>query len=182
MTYHMKTVKNTPSDRHGQAMIEFVVGIVAVLVLFAGLLQIIELSTTRTDAMIEARCEVAQAAIGGADVRGTPSYLETWEDGADERNFSADDEPTIGNQGSFRSAILDKAAGNDDYAWQTLNDMPNDVSDLRASDAPVSRFGLLRGQESVTISLIPAIRHLVYDAEEIEIECTVWFPALGGIF
>ena len=41
--------------RDGQAIVEFIVGLVAVLVLFAGLLQVASLAKTHTDTMVEAR-------------------------------------------------------------------------------------------------------------------------------
>ena len=50
-------------DRAGQAMIELIVGIVAILALFAGLLQLVEISAAHTDAMTEARSRVGLMAI-----------------------------------------------------------------------------------------------------------------------
>jgi hypothetical protein len=80
------------------------------------------------------------------------------------------------------SDILDPLAA-DPSDWNTLDEIPgNDVTRLHRSESPIEVFGLLRGEDSETVLLLPAVTSLLYRAESIRIEETVWMPWTRGVY
>jgi hypothetical protein len=168
--------------RSGQAMVELLAGLVALVVLFAGLLQIVSLTRARTDALVAARSQAGQQAVAGAVNPVTPDYIAYWQSGRDNSPYSADDTFTQANASEFRNVIIDKTVY-DPGQWALIDAVPdNRFSDIRISGNPVAEIGLIRGSESRTVPLIPTIRSLVYDAQSITIECEVWLPWTRGIY
>ena len=166
----------------GQAMVELVVGLVAVLVLFAGLLQIIGLTQTQTDVLVNARREAGQRAMAGTANRMAPDYIRFWEEGPDESRHSVDDRHTAADPGRFRTTVIEELAS-DPSDWLVVDAVPgNPFSDLHDNANPISDFGLLNGTDSDTVDLIPTLRNLVYDSDTITVESEVWMPWMRGMY
>ncbi len=171
--------------RSGQAIVEFIVGMVAVLTLLAALFQVASLAKTHTDVMIEARRQAAELALtdlsSGLDTLSNPNWLRDWEVGPDERPHSADDLPVAGDPTDFRGLIVERAAEGE--AWQIMHEIPgNRLVQLRSAIDPGNLFGLVRGHNAQTVPLLPAARNLFYDAETVQIQSEVWIPWLKGLY
>jgi hypothetical protein len=168
--------------RNGQAMVEFLIALVAILALFAGLLQVMTLSTTQTEVMNNARQEAGRRAISSAIVLDTPDYIQEWDAGADDSSYSVDDEFTHANEGAFLMTVFDTAAERSSD-WNVLGQSSgNEISILRFSPSTATRLGLVQGTDSQTVPLLPAVKHLIYDANDIDVEATVWMPRTTGIY
>lgn len=166
----------------GQAMVEIVVGLLAMVVLIAGLLQISSLTRAQTDAMAAARQEVGTLLFGEHPVSALPDYIAAIGPGPDNRSYSYDDTSTSADPAAFQHVIMDQAV-HDPADWDVLDTVPdNAFSALHDAAAPVNEFGLLKGDASETVSLIPAVRGLLYRADEIEVECDVWMTWTRGIY
>lgn len=168
--------------RHGQALIEVIVGLVVVLVLVAGLLQLASLTKTHTDVFVSAREEAGDAAMQEAPFSQFPSYIRDVTTGPDEKTYSSDDEFTIANSEIFNQSVVEMSASNS-ADWALLDSVSdNPVSGLHDTQFPQNEFGLLYGEASETVPLIPAVRHLIYGADEIEVKSEVWMTWTRGIY
>jgi hypothetical protein len=172
----------TQRSRSGQAMIEVVVGLVAMVVLIAGLILITRLTLARTDAMNEARKIVGTITFDDEPMSAFPSYIRDVEVGPDGRKYSGDDTTTDANAVDFDTTFVGQLVSQA-ADWNTLGELPSSAfTSLHGSPAPAAEFGLLMGHDSKSITTDPAIRHLLYNAAEIEIDCEVWMTWTRGIY
>jgi len=171
-----------PMDREGgQAIVELMVGLVAVVVLVAGLLQVASLSSAHTETMVEARRQAGERAMLDSESVFTPDYIRDWHEGPDTRRYTRDDTFTTANAADFQSTIVDKAA--DAAGWTVIDTVPgNRLTRIHGSGMPQTQFGLVRGYDSKTVDLLPAIQSLVYAADSIEVETEVWMTWTKGIY
>ena len=174
------------ADRSGQAMVEFIVGLVAVMALLAGLLQVASLGKAHTDSMVEARREAADLAMmdlgDGTVVLSDPDYIQEWNVGPDGRHHSRDDTWTEANAGEFNERIVDRAAA-DPEGWSILGDVPNNpIGQLHGNWDAVAALGLVHGHDERPVPLLPAVRSLLYRADSVDVECDVWLTWTKGIY
>lgn len=163
--------------RNGQAVLEFIVALVAIIIVFAGLLQVGLLAKIHTDIMTEARREAGRNALN--PVLGGPQhrYISEWRNGPDEVNYSADDEFESGSILLFNAEVIDRARPLELISW---------IGDSDVSRVHYEPFWLLcpleHGQATRNVPLLPVIRHMAYAADSIDLECTVWMVTGGGIY
>lgn len=162
----------------GQALVEFVVALVCILALFAGLVQIGLLTAARTRTMIDARQEAGQNALMSQLIGSAPAYIEDWQPGPDTRTYSADDSHSTANATDFSSHLVIYGHPDDLQAWVPANS----ISPLYQDPSPVSMFGLVSGSASEIVELLPAVTHLLYAADEIKIHSEVWLGWSQGIY
>lgn len=163
--------------KDGQAIVEFVVAIVAVIVLVAAMVQIGTLSKIHTDVMAEAREEAGKHAVESL-VAGSeaPDYVGSVQNGPDGVNYSADDQASPGNTFDLQSRIVDYAHPGE------LNDAVGDnmVTEVAASPN-LAMDGFVNGHSSKTVQLLPVIQELVSASSSIEVKSDVWMVRLGDI-
>ncbi len=166
-------------NRSGQAIVEFAVCLIVVVVVITGLIQIGLLGYHHTQTMIEAREEAGEAAmleIGLSEE--SPEYLVNWEEGGDERKYSPDDEPVQGNVGYLQSRILAHAQPSDLSSY-----LPNnEISLLADSPLPHYEMGLVSGTDDRTLDLLPGFSHLISGSDSIEVKSKVWMTRTKGIY
>jgi hypothetical protein len=172
------------SKRHGQAAVEFLIGLVALLALIAGLIQVISLSTARTNTMVAARREAGKAAIApSTGYLVPPEYRTTLYAGADGKRYTADDwaDVSADREARFKNVIVAPSAQSADWAF--IDSRPdNYISILNQSAAPVQEFGLVSGSSDTKTNLLPAVRHLLYAAPSITVKSTVWMAKTKDIY
>jgi len=163
-------------------MVELIVGLVAVLALFAGLLQIASLSRAHTEALVEARREAGALAMLDADVFALPEYIQDWEEGPDGKRHTRDDVFRAADPAAFQGIVVERAA-EDEEAWEVLDRVPeNAVSSLHGSAIPAADFGFVRGYDSRRVGLITAVQSLLYRAPSITVEAEVWMTQTKRIY
>ena len=163
-------------------MIEVMVGLIALLVLIAGMLQVASLTKAQTDTMVTARKQAGQKAFGYSALSESPEYILDIDLGPDGRTYSLDDTTTRASGALFREAIVAKAV-RDHSQWDILDELPDQsFSTLNNAGTPISTFGLLKGSASTNLTLRPAVRSLIYRAETIEIKSDVWMTWTKGIY
>jgi len=167
-------VQRTRTSCHGQAAVEFLIAIVTVLAVGAGLLQIVALSNAQLDMLYTARARAAHDAMSDARPMSDPDYIRFWDAGPDQIAYTRDDTKDAANASSFKQTIVDKAvptAGD----WYRLEALKKDeIADVHASPMPYKLFGLVGDTETTNVDLIPAVRDLLYNADKIKIEGRVW--------
>lgn len=177
----MMTLRTAKRARNGQAMIEFIVGIVAVLALFAGMLQLASLTRAQTDTMVNARRAAAERAMSDPAMLSYPDYIDSISLGADGSSYSADDEPELGDPAAFTAVTVDPSAEGP-AAWALVDAVPgNRFSALRSSGS-IHDLQLVSGSDRRTVAVLPGVQHLLYDDDAITVESRVWMPWLRGIY
>ncbi|MFW6151561.1 MAG: hypothetical protein ACOC6C_01145 [Verrucomicrobiota bacterium] len=174
------------SAKNGQAMVEFLAGLVAVLAIIATMTVGARMIARHSNTMVDARENAADYAVYpfyDAAEHDT-SLIQSWSPGPDGKRHTPDDEFTTANRQRFKNVIVQTAA-EDGRSWEILNGIPdNNVSRLAGSPFPASFFGLVRGssQEEIDLSDLPAFTHLVYGGDHIEIKSNAWLIWLKGLY
>jgi len=164
-------------------MIELIIGLVSIVALFAGLVQMVSLSRARHDTQYEARSEAGEDSLSDLDALFSDAeFIEDWDMGDDERRHTRDDRTGDGDSFGFNRAIVE-ASSPDSEGWQIIQQAPGDqISMLRGTPNPAQVFGLVEGKAEEDVSLLPAVRSLLYNADSIEVESRVWMTWTRGIY
>ena len=160
-------------------MVEFMVGLVVVLVLLTGLIQIGQLAHAHTRTMIAAR-----AAAGLLAMAPTPPVSETallvsdWVPGTDLRRYTRDDMALVtSNAVTLPGKLIGQAH------LERVPDAPvNALSTLKNSLNPAGDFFLVKGEASESVPILPIIRRLVYAHPTLEVESDAWLVWTEGIY
>jgi len=166
----------------GQALMEVCVCMVGIAVVLLGMLELSRIGMLQTSTMTEARSDVARIMQSDTVLFPTPDFLQTWEEGADGRRYTADDEAvTTSSDGFYHTTVEESVA--DPADWDILREAPSPLLTLHDTPAvPAAFFGLLKGEASATTDLLPGFQRLVYDDETITIESEVWMTWTKGIY
>lgn len=172
--------ENPGGPRAGQALVEMVAGLVAILVVFAGLVQIGRLGRAHTQAMMDARAEAGTFAASDQYVMQSPApqYLYNWSEGGDDRRHSRDDRPLFALANAVRDDIM--AHGRPEDLATRIGE--NILSEAYANEAVMDSFQLVHGrEESDEIELFPVVRELLYDQPSLRMEGDVWLGWTRGL-
>lgn len=170
------------AQRNGQAMVEFIVALVSIVVLAAGLLQLTSLMLAQSRTMVEARGDAGEAAVQPAAALSDPEFIKDWENGYDMVPYTVDDEVIeSAAESSFRNLFVERAAPS--TGWDFVEQSPSDrISTMRTLLSPATQFGLVDGSAAETVALMPAVRSLLYDAESITLRSKVYMTFCGGLY
>lgn len=174
--------RRDPRPRQGQALVEFLIGIVAVLVLTGFLVQWTQLARAHRDTMTEARRQAGRFALAGILVPSNPDYIRSWYPGEDNSTYSRDDYHRAGDQGAFRDIYTAPIAPVPAEATTMARVPHNPLQDLTDAGSPVNAFGLFSRRATDEVPLLPVVRHLLYRDESIRLESEVWMTANEGIY
>jgi hypothetical protein len=178
----MNRTRQHHSDENGQAMVELVIAMVAILAVCAGLLQVSTLTKAQTDALFEARKKASEHVFSDAMPMGSPEYIRYWKEGPDGKAMTADDLTTAANGSQFAATIVEKSVATADD-WPIIEKAPDDVFlQLHGNAMPITKFGLVGGEATRSVDLIPAVQHLLYRADSIDLESKVWMTWTRGIY
>ncbi|MBM4148719.1 MAG: hypothetical protein FJ224_06715 [Lentisphaerae bacterium] len=192
-----------PDVRSGQSMVELLVGMVAVLALCAGLLEVTSIARRHTDIMVQARQAAGITALWDIEpplpAGGGPEYIEDWQTGpaisnpgggtklGDGKRMTRDDVSIDGSSAEFTSRVVSRAGGAEE--WDLMDRIPdNRTAQLRSSVNPSDVFGLAYGAAETDIDLTSPeyslIRKLLYSPSsgEINLRSDVWMTWTKGIY
>ncbi len=163
-------------------MIELTIGMLVLIVLAAVIYQLTTFVRAGHETAVRAREQAGALALQDYPLSATAAYIAGTDTGPDGKPYTRDDVFLAADPGRYNTGILEPLAG-DPADWNTLDAVPgNAFSELRGSWSPISIFGLLRGEDSEDVDLLPAVQHLLYRAESIRIEETVWMPWTRGVY
>lgn len=168
------------TDRTGQALIELVIALVAVLALVAALLQIGQLTGVHMQELQEARAQADANALSDAYVLMLPNprYIQDWNPGPDGIIHTRDDQVVDGNELPVLTEIVDVAHPSE----LDLRIPGNRVSALRTQNSLIREFDFVRGDaQPQTVPLLSATQHLLYAADSITVEASTWMVWTQGI-
>lgn len=173
-------LRQISSNRQGQAMVEMVVGLLVLLVLLVGILQIGRLAVAHNRAMAGARAQAdALAAQPQRPLQGrAPLYIHDMHPGRDGVYYSQHDTPLAGPHEPVQRAVFRPARQAELYRRVG----PNPLHSAETAPHLSAAFDLLYGeQRSERIELYPVIRRWVVRNESIQMEHGVWMPWLRGL-
>jgi hypothetical protein len=163
-------------------MIELTTGMLVLIVLVAIIYQLTLFVRAGHETAVRARAQAGAQALLDYPLSVTADYIADTETGPDGKPYTRDDLFLPADPIRYNTGILEPIAG-EPTDWNTLDAVPgNAYSTLRASSSPISVFGLLRGEDSEDVDLLPAVEHLLYRAKSIRIQETVWMPWTKGVY
>ena len=164
----------------GQALVEFTVGLMAMLLALVAILVVGALGRAETDAMERAQASAAERSLGGggADAFSPVSDVDRGPDGF---WLTADDKPVGGSLGPARDAIAG-ATGLDAARAAVPEASSAAAADFGAfSGGATAVFGFRSAEASAVAELPPAAGLLGLAEPEVEQRATVWMPMTGGL-
>ncbi len=165
----------------GQAMIEFVVAILLVVIIMAGLLQFVELAGTKGVLLGQIRREAGEKAVSPRVALGVvPDYIRDWEPGSDEIRHTADDTFERGVAGdTLQAAVVNRSVA-DPADWSHLANARNTaIPDLHSSGQPMNALGFVHASLEEEVTLLPAMRDWIIGKESITVGAELWYPRLA---
>jgi len=163
-------------------MVEFVVGLVAVLVLVGAILQLASLGYAQTRVTQDATRAASLAAMLDTytDPAPPPMFVHQVSRGGDGKTYTRDDFRVQGDPDLIHREILAHAHADD---IQAAVGSANIMSVAAADPTLVESFGLVRGYSLRSgIPVIPVVRRLLYRADRIDMDQEVWSVWTQGLY
>jgi hypothetical protein len=167
----------------GQALIELVAAIMVIVILVAGVVQFVELASSKGDTLATVRGEAGTYALatgGSNSVTTGLSYFRTWDEGFDITRHTSDD-PVVGydDPRNLQTGIADYTV-EDDPDWVRIANARNrSLYDLDQGNDPLSTMDFVLAEESRTVDLMPVFREWnLYPKDSVTVASRVWFPRL----
>ena len=171
--------KSAPAlRRSGQAMVEFVIAIVGVLVVAAGILLLAELHRADTDTAVEATAEAIDDSMGSA-IASSFTPVDDWREGRDAMRHTKDDRPGSGSFSGVRARVARRTAPGGDWSGLARYDDIRQFSD-GAMDSATFRFH--RGASQQTVEPLPVLRRLLGLPDAMTLRNETWMPSTGGLY
>ena len=163
----------------GQAILEFVVGLVATMCLVGAMVQLGLLALERSKAMIDATGEAAEKSIEPTFALLPTDYTQNWREGDDEFRHSEDDTQMVGDPSLITSQIGEAALPSRIRAY-------DDDNALAYADDPerlVEQDALVKGSASkVGIRLLPVVRKWIYRRDTLTVRAESWSVWTTGVY
>ena len=159
--------------RAGQALAELVAGLLALVVIFMGMLQIEYLAHAHTKALNDARAQAGQDAMQSPYLLryNVPNWIGDWTTGRDKIIYSQDDQQVPGNPGIVTVGVVSHAHPSDLSTYAP----GNEISAASTSATLLDGLMLTHGREkSPPVDTFPIIRHVVYGADSITMQGDAW--------
>lgn len=172
-------------SRSGQAMAEFLVGLVGIMLLVVGLQQISIISKSSFDAHVNARTRLAEQLIDPmSDYTGEYIFVDTVDKGPDEKLYTGDDRIVEGDDSFFTEGdgFLDLVNYYDlsgtllDYDMEDPYHRMEDSSFLELSES----FSMYYGMDIQEVEVVPFLRKVV-GRDYIELQREAWIPSWGKL-
>lgn len=161
-------------------MVELAVGLVVIMVLLAGLIQIGHLTHAHTETMIAARDYAGQSAMASSyDGTMDDAYIFDWMRGGDDKAYTIDDIPFSATNATDPALDIASVAHADELATLVPD---NDISEVQGLAQTVDAFFLVHGHADDSIDTFPVIRSLIYNRTNISTESDAWLVWTEGLY
>ena len=162
----------------GQAMVEFVVAILAVVIVVAGFFQLMEIVGERGAILRSIRGETGKKALSPGTLLDHPDYIREWKEGEDEFRHTADDESESGSISVTLGSGVVAHSVRDSADWPFLDNAVNsDIASLRGG-LSAAALGLVHEKRTEKIDLMPAMRDWIIGKDHVVVGSELWMPRL----
>ena len=170
----------------GQAMIEFCVGLIVLLLLVTGIIHVGKMARISLALQGEIRADAGQEAMLDGSLGVAPEAVSDWDRGADTFRHTADDKSRVNSMAAIGAmdAVTSHSVRSDED-WQAVVDKtrrPVSMAQLKYRMGLAMFLGCVHREETFDMRVDPFIRQLVYDVPEIKIKEEIWMPQMGGLF
>ncbi len=172
---------NHKKSKSGQAMVEFCIGLIALITVFAGIIQLGRMGIARMDARVEATGNASALSMtsSASSFRLIRPYLQKVTEGADGRSYSVDDRDLQGNA----DEVYDILVGPNQPALLNSYASGNILASLNDSVDMMGETGLVQSTASENnIPIMPIVRKLFFDQNTVDIDVTVWSVRTGDLY
>ncbi|GEM_PF-789735 len=171
-----------PHSKRGQAVVEFCVGIVCMLIVIGGILQLGKMGIARTDARVQATARATSRSMMSQDEAGglsLPPYLRRISEGGDSYSYSEDDVKIGGDE----QALYDRVARKMHPDSVGLYAPGSDVAGMSDPTEMMLGMGLVQGLGyELNIPVLPIVRKLIMDDNSVDIQVQVWMTRTGEMY
>ncbi len=173
---------DTNIRRSGQAAVEFIVGLLVLVMILVGGLQYLAVSNAHRGITTTLRGEAGEQAMNALTLASTPSFIRTWDEGPDTIRHTDDDTPETALPQTL-STIADRSVGNP-ADWGRLAPLTrvNPMTQMQGALLPSTELALIKVERSETVTVDPAVRNLIFDRPTVTVRHTVWLPLMGGLY
>ena len=160
-------------------MVEFVVAILAVVIVVTGFLQFLDIAGMRGKIVNEIRGETGKQALSTSNLADRPDYIKEWREGNDEMRHTADDEKSLGSISvTLGNDIVERSVRNP-ADWAVLENAVNtSIPELRGG-LSANALGFIHGREREEVELLPAMRDWFIGKDTITVGEDLWMPKLS---
>ena len=173
---------DTDTRRGGQAAVEFIIGLLVLVILLAGGIQYLRVANAHRSITTTLRAEAGARALRDDVPAGIPPFLRGWDAGRDGIRHTDDDTAVEGP--AFTLGGIARRSARAPADWEHLAPLQRDnpMALLRTSPLPMVELALIKAERSERIAVDPAVRELIYDRPAVTVRHTVWMPLLGGLY
>jgi len=165
----------------GQAIVEFAIGLVCLLILIAALVQLGAIARRDLRNILDARARAGSAALSDvylAPISPGPRFIRDWTDGPDRSPYTADDVPLFSNPALVSDEII--ARGRPDSLASFSPQNP--FSPLSDPAAVIPGMAFVRGSSTRTVlPLLPIARRLFFGRDSLELDADVYLIWTKGL-
>ena len=168
-------------NKSGQALIEFCIGLVAMLAVIGGIFQLGRMGMARTDARVDATRFATARSMLDSDVTGlsVPNYIIRMSEGDDEATYSVDDSRIGGDEGEVYDRFIDSSRPERLRAYAPGNEM----AEMSDSFEMLLGMGLVQGVGTrYNIPVFPIVRRLFFDQPTVDIRVSAWMVRTGELY
>ncbi len=173
------------TSREGQAMVEFVICLVGILIVAAGLLLVADLTRSDTDTLVTATGSAISDAMS-LSIASSFSPVEDWDEGSDGMRHTKDDRALRGNFDRIRNRVTSYTAPDGDWSGTRRADGSSieydDIVQFNDGVLVASVLHFMRAKDEMTVETLPVMQSLMGLPVEITVRNEVWMPALGGLY
>ncbi len=167
--------------RSGQALVEFCIGLVALLAVLGAVFQLGRLGLARTEARVDATRLAHNRSMFDAAVTGLslPRYINRMSEGDDGYSYSQDDLAIGGNEQSAYDRVV--ARMRPDEVARRVPDSP--VAGLSGPTEMILGMGLVHGTGmELNVPVLPVVRRLFFRRDRVDVQVTAWMTRTGDLY
>lgn len=179
----ISTLYPLPSEfpsKSGQSIIEFCIGLVAILTVIAGVFQLGLLGMGRTAARVDATRAATTRSMLSESAGGVfiPRYVYQMDAGRDGYSYSVDDVMISAGADEAYDRLVRPMAPNQMRVYSPRSE----VSQMRDTMDMMIAMGLVPGTgRTISIPVLPVVRRLFFNRHSVDIEVQVWSTRTGDI-
>ena len=166
-------------------MLEFVIALIGILLVIAGVLTVAELNKADTDTLTRASEQAITSAMGNP-IADSFTPVKDWGKGSDGRTLTKDDERQDGSFANVRGGITKFTAPNSDWSGTDRIDGSEarykDVKDMNFGLNTAKIMGFSQGSDEEGIETLPVSQTLLGLPEIVDVRNETYMPATGGLY
>ena len=167
----------------GQAMIELMLGVIMILILVAGGVQLADIMRHHSAIDARIRGDAGVIAMSPLLFLDTPDYILTWDGGRDRQRFTADDRRVPGDPAAIKN-IADHTARQGSQDWGVFLGLhqPSSIEALHQTPVPMMALGFVGVRCTVQVPVSDIVQELVYASPEVKEQEDCWMPVMRGLY